>query len=147
MRTSSSSYGTSFGRPLDRNPWANDVSPSHNRLAALYGLGEGPVDVNVTNTVATQPLGEMQSFGWILTGAAIGWAASAYSTGKTTSAMQFVAAWGGASTGAILLGVRRLLNGDQNGLGTTLLGAALGVSGYYFGEAQRNKRAPGWIMS
>lgn len=145
MRTSASSYGTSFGRPLARDPWQNDLTPSHNRLAALRGLGEGPVDVNVTNTVASAP-SEMQSFGWILTGAAIGWAASAYSTGKATTGLQFVAAWGGASAGALLLGVRRLLNGDQNGLGTTLLGAALGVSGFYFGEAQRGKRATGWSM-
>jgi len=156
MRNTASSYGVTYGRPLSRNPWQNTVQPAHNLLtmpgdsgiagpqglAGLRGLGQNE---NVNVVVEQAPLGEMQSFGWILSGAAIGWAASAYSTGSATSSNQFVAAWGGASAGAILLGVRRLVNGDQNGLGPTLLGAALGVAGFYFGEAQRGgKKRPGY---
>ena len=136
MRDSSSSYGVSYGRPLARDPFANNIQPEHNMIAGYYmsGLGEAPA------ATETASLGELQPVGWMLSGAAIGWAASAYSTGQTTSNTQVLAAWGGASAAVVLLGIRRLVNGDQNGIGPTLLGAALGISGYFFGESSRTSK-------
>jgi hypothetical protein len=136
MRDSSSSFGVSYGRPLARDPWANGIQPDHNTFGGYFmsGLGESPAPTE------TASLGELQPVGWMLSGAAIGWAASAYSTGQTTSNTQVLAAWGGASAAVILLGIRRLVNGDQNGIGPTLLGAALGISGYFFGESSRTRK-------
>lgn len=135
MRDSSSSYGVSFGRPLARDPWANGIQPDHNTFGSYYmsGLGESP-----TPTPDPQSLGELQPVGWIITGAVIGWASSAYATGNTTENEQALAAWGGGSTAILLLGLRKLINGDQAGLGPTLLGLTLGAAGFYFGASKRD---------
>ena len=49
-----------------------------------------------------------------------------------------VSAWGGGSTAILLLGLRKLINGDQAGLGPTLLGLTLGAAGFYFGASKRD---------
>lgn len=147
MRNSSSSYGVAWGRPLSRDPWANNMQPVHNSFPAVdypggfSGLGSlGAGDAADSN--AATPLGELQPVGWLLTGAGIGWASAAYSTGEIGSNETILSAWGGASAAVALLGLRRIINGDTGGLGAMLLGIGMGVSGYYFGATKRGASKP-----